>query len=234
MQDQIIDQTTILNKLIKATERALTKAVITNKQNEDLIQLATEKHKKKNKQNGTLDRARVIGGKVISAQALEEVIQEEFWKNNWEPKAGNDRSDFYTGFLQIKEDIFTWNSTHEQRQKANETRRQKAAEARRLKAITPKQLSKRTTKTRPLVQTPGAPIRPTTPPISQRPIAPLRFPIPLRSILQSPTPVGSTPQKRRRQSKVQARQRRVEENIPQEKVTHISKSGRIIYHKIRE
>jgi hypothetical protein len=107
MQDQIIDQTTILNKLIKATERALAKAVITDKQNKDLVQLAAEKHKKKNKQNSTLGRARVIGGKVIGAQALEEVIQEEFWKNNWEPKAGNDRSDFYTGFLQIKEDIFT-------------------------------------------------------------------------------------------------------------------------------
>ena len=49
MQDQIINQTTILNKLIKAIERALTKAIITNKQNKDLVQLAIEKYKKKNK-----------------------------------------------------------------------------------------------------------------------------------------------------------------------------------------
>jgi hypothetical protein len=53
--------------------------------------------------------------------------------------------------MQIKEDIFTWNSTHEQRQKVSETRRRKAAELRRLKAMTPKQPSKKTTKTIPLV-----------------------------------------------------------------------------------
>jgi hypothetical protein len=74
MQDQIIDQTTTLNKLVKATERALAKAVITDKQNKDLVQLAEEKHKKKNKQGGNLGRARVMGGKVIGAQALEQAI----------------------------------------------------------------------------------------------------------------------------------------------------------------
>jgi hypothetical protein len=175
-----------------------------------------------------------MGGRIEGLRALEQVIQEEFWKYNWSEKAGNNRSDSCAGFLFIKEDIFTWNSEHERRQKAIETRRQKAAEARRLKATTPKQSSKRTAKTSPSVRTPGAPIRPTTQPVSQRPIVPpLRFPIPLRSTLQSPTLVGYTPQKRRRQSKVQARRRRVEENnnIPKERVTHISKSGRIVYHK---
>ena len=99
MQDQIIDQAIALDKLVKATERALTKAVITDKQNEDLVQLAEEKHKKKNKQDGTLRRARVMGRKVEGAKALEEALQAEFWKNNWEPKAGDNKSDFNLRFL---------------------------------------------------------------------------------------------------------------------------------------
>ena len=52
-------------------ERALAKTVITDKQNKDLVQLATEKHKKKNKQNGTLGRARIIGGKIKGPKVLE-------------------------------------------------------------------------------------------------------------------------------------------------------------------
>jgi hypothetical protein len=180
----MIDQAVALDKLIKATERALVKVVITDAQNEDLVQAAEDKHKKRNKQAGNLGRARVMGGRIEGPKALEQAIQEEFWKNNWEPKAGNDRNDFNAGFMQIKEDIFTWNSTHEQRQKVSETRRRKAAELRRLKATTPKQPSKKTTKTIPPVQTPGAPVRPSAQPVSQRPTAtPLRFPIPLRSRL---------------------------------------------------
>ena len=84
--------------------------------------------------------------------------------------------------MQIREDIFTWNSTHEQRQKATETRRRKAAEARRLKVATtsPKRLLKRTTTPRPLVQTPRALRRPIIQLISQPLIIPpIRFPIPL-------------------------------------------------------
>jgi hypothetical protein len=37
MQDQIIDQAVVLDKLIKATERSLAKVAITNAQNEDLV-----------------------------------------------------------------------------------------------------------------------------------------------------------------------------------------------------
>ena len=88
MQDQIIDQAVVLDKLIKATERSLAKVAITDAQNEDLVQAAEDKHKKRNKQAGNLGRARVMGGKVEGPKALEQVIQEEFWKNNWEPKRG--------------------------------------------------------------------------------------------------------------------------------------------------
>ena len=135
--------------------------------------------------------------------------------------------------MQIREDIFTWNSTHEQRQKATETRRRKAAETRRLKgAMTSPKRPLKTITPRPLVQTPGAPIRPTMQLLSQSPIVPpIQFPIPLQSILQSPTLANSTIQKRR-QSKVRARRRRIEEDIPQEKVTHISRLGRVVYYKI--
>jgi len=64
MQNRIIDQAVALEKLIKATERSLAKVVITDAQNEDLVQLAETKHRKKNKQAGNLGRARVIGGKI--------------------------------------------------------------------------------------------------------------------------------------------------------------------------
>jgi hypothetical protein len=78
MQNQLIDQGIALNKLVKATERALTKIVITDAQNEDLVQIAEEKHRKRNKQAGNLSRARVIGGRIEGPKALEQAIQEEF------------------------------------------------------------------------------------------------------------------------------------------------------------
>jgi hypothetical protein len=64
MQDQIINQAIALDKLIKAAERSLAKVVITNTQNNDLVQIAENKHKKKNKQASNLGRARVMGGKI--------------------------------------------------------------------------------------------------------------------------------------------------------------------------
>ena len=57
MQDQIVDQAVALDKLIKAAERSLAKVVITDAQNNDLVQIAENKHKKKNKQAGNLSRA---------------------------------------------------------------------------------------------------------------------------------------------------------------------------------
>ena len=64
MQDRIIDQAVALNKLIKAIERSLAKMVITDAQNNDLVQMAKNKYKKKNKQARNLNRAYVIGGKI--------------------------------------------------------------------------------------------------------------------------------------------------------------------------
>jgi hypothetical protein len=64
----------VLNKLIKSTELALIKIVIINTQNKDLIYTANEKHKKRYKQVGTLNRARVIGGKIEGLRALKQAI----------------------------------------------------------------------------------------------------------------------------------------------------------------
>jgi hypothetical protein len=74
MQDQMINQAIALNKLIKATERALAKVVITNAQNEDLVQAAEDKHKKRNKQASNLSRAQVIRGRIKGPKALEQAI----------------------------------------------------------------------------------------------------------------------------------------------------------------
>ena len=67
----MIDQAVALDQLIKATERALAKVVITDAQNEDLVQAAEDKHKKRNKQAGNLGRARVMGGRIEGLKALE-------------------------------------------------------------------------------------------------------------------------------------------------------------------
>ena len=99
MQDQIIDQAVALNKLIKAIERSLAKMVITDAQNNDLVQMAKNKYKKKNKQAGNLGRARVMGGKIEGPRALEEAIREEFQNHNQAIKTRSNRNDFYTRFL---------------------------------------------------------------------------------------------------------------------------------------
>ena len=78
MQDQIVDQAIALDKLIKAAERSLAKVVITDAQNNDLVQIAENKHKKKNKQAGNFNRARVVRGKIKGPRALKEAIREEF------------------------------------------------------------------------------------------------------------------------------------------------------------
>jgi len=52
--------------------------VITDAQNNDLVQMAKNKYKKKNKQARNLNRAYVIGGKIEGLWVLEEVIWEEF------------------------------------------------------------------------------------------------------------------------------------------------------------
>ena len=146
-----------------------------------------------------------MGGKTKGPEALEQAERQELNKS-WGAPPREDRLSLALRFSRITTDIFTWEITSQRRKK---------------QSVKP-----------PLTQTqtPTAPSKPLLLPLSRPPIK-----LPLRSLLRTPTPSFIT--LRRRQQKVVIRKQRArnQETVEaQEVVTHVSKRGRIVRHKIRD
>jgi hypothetical protein len=80
LDNRKIDQTLAIEKLSKAAQFSFAKAIVVDAQNEDLVAAAAKAHKKRNKQNSNLGRARALGGKEEGPRALAQADKDEFNK----------------------------------------------------------------------------------------------------------------------------------------------------------
>ena len=179
-------------------------------QNTDLVEAAKEKVKRRNRQAGNLGRARAMGGKKKGPEALEQAERQELNKL-WGAPPREDRSNPALGFGRITADIFTWEITSQRRKKQP------------TKPSSPS-----------LSRTPIALLKPLILPSSRPPnLPPIK--LPLRSILRTPTPSFSTLNRRQQKVTIRRQRARNQEIVEaQEVVTHVSKRGRIVRHKIRQ
>jgi hypothetical protein len=151
-----------------------------------------------------------MGGKKKGPEALEQAERQELNKF-WGAPPREDRSSLALGFSRIAADIFTWEITSQRRKKQP------------AKPLNPSPTRTPTALSKPL-------ILPSSQPIILPPIK-----LSLRSMLRTPTLSFTTP-KRRQQKVMIRRQRAQKEQVAKVKevVTHVSKRGRVVKHKIRD
>jgi hypothetical protein len=115
-QQNQIDQNLLFEKALKAATYGLSKAVITNARNDDLVNAAAEARKRKKGVAGANRRARVGNEEWLAEMARKDF--ERYWsasiygKEHYDEKG---RVVLNLGFNKLGDDIFMWESTAEKK-----------------------------------------------------------------------------------------------------------------------